>query len=238
MLVGAGLPALPTVQQPYRGVVLHSDTASVVGCVHHRSSANLLWPAAPPPQLPLAVPHTVKTSAGIPVSPRRRAWLARLNPVRPHDGHQIMVLLVLLVLTVALGGDQRGRFMAQAVVSAAERAALVQLYLATGGASWSRQVTGWRTDDAGPGPCDAAGPEWTGVSCDVLPGNATVTYVCANFVGRHGTAMPQWSMVGVDISKLQRATPLHTRLAVALSLPPAIPATATSFLPQCMYVCK
>jgi hypothetical protein len=48
-----------------------------------------------------------------------------------------------------------------APTAAAQRAALVDAYLATGGSSWSTK-TGWQDYATGSDPCDK---QWYGVSC-------------------------------------------------------------------------
>ncbi len=61
-----------------------------------------------------------------------------------------------------------------------QRAALVDLYIATNGSTWSIN-TGWRDYASGSDPCDNLN-SWFGVTCDGFSGfpNRNVTYVdCA-----------------------------------------------------------
>jgi hypothetical protein len=54
-----------------------------------------------------------------------------------------------------------------APTAAAQRAALVQLYIATNGNAW-RSKTGWQDHTTGSDPCD---DDWHGVECDSWGGN-------------------------------------------------------------------
>jgi hypothetical protein len=61
-------------------------------------------------------------------------------------------------------------FRAGAVASTApeQRAALVELYIATNGSTWSTK-TGWENHDTGSDPCD---DHWSGVKCSDSDGSS------------------------------------------------------------------
>ncbi len=82
--------------------------------------------------------------------------------------------------------EWRVRVGAVAPTAAAQRAALVELYIATNGSTWSDR-TGWQNHTVGSDPCDNS---WSGVSCDASSGAMernmwVVALVCPN---------PSWSM--------------------------------------------
>jgi hypothetical protein len=63
-------------------------------------------------------------------------------------------------------------------VSPTERSALLDVYAATGGVSWTGSVSGWSTGSVdGVDPC---APAWAGVTCAVSP--TRVVYVSAHCV--------------------------------------------------------
>ncbi len=61
------------------------------------------------------------------------------------------------------------RLGAVAPTSPAQRAALVELYIATNGSTWSSGKTGWQNHATGSDPCDSG---WSGVSCSGSTGSA------------------------------------------------------------------
>ncbi len=56
-----------------------------------------------------------------------------------------------------------------APTAAAQRAALVELYIATRGSTWSSGETGWQDHTTGSDPCDN---NWSGVTCSGSSGSA------------------------------------------------------------------
>jgi hypothetical protein len=51
-----------------------------------------------------------------------------------------------------------------------QRAALVELYIATNGSTWSRDKTGWQNHSTGSDPCDNS---WSGVTCTGSSGSGS-----------------------------------------------------------------
>jgi hypothetical protein len=85
---------------------------------------------------------------------------------------RIRVLSVLSVITLALVGlPAYVQVIYAAVVPPEQRAALVDLYTATAGASWTTSAN-WMTGD----PCDGAS-RWVGITCAVVGSNPSVVYV-------------------------------------------------------------
>jgi hypothetical protein len=83
---------------------------------------------------------------------------------------RIRVLSLLSVIALALVGlPAYVQVIYAAVVPPEQRAALVDLYTATAGASWTTSAN-WMTGD----PCNGA---WVGIACAVVGSNFSVMYV-------------------------------------------------------------